>query len=177
MARIADSNIPATPLRWSVAGAGRELDLAEATLERKIRDAQVFPDAGGCYTTKQLTEAIFGSLFRERLRRITEEADKVALANQVSRGELLNRSELMQAMAQVAAAIVGVIETSGLSREDQDQIRRNLVSIPVIIQGQARSQDKRRGPGNNGAQDGHNVTMKPKRGRPRKRENSETATG
>jgi len=86
MARVADSNIPATPLRWSVAAAGREFDLAEATLERKIRDAQVFPDAGGCYTTKQLTEAIFGSLFRERLRRLTEEADKTALANQVARG-------------------------------------------------------------------------------------------
>jgi hypothetical protein len=91
MARVADSNIPARPLRWSVAAAGREFDLAEATLERKIRDAQVFPDAGGCYTTKQLTEAIFGSLFRERLRRVTEEADRVAMMNRVARGELLER--------------------------------------------------------------------------------------
>jgi len=35
-----------------------------------------------------------------------EEADKFALSNAVSRGELLNRSELMQAMSAVAAAKV-----------------------------------------------------------------------
>ena len=131
MARIADSNIPSRPLRWSVGRASAEFNVAQQTLERRLRDAQAFPDAGGCYSTKQLTEAIYGSLFRERLRRVSEEADKVAIANQVARGELLNRSELMQAMTAVAEAMVGVIENSGLSREDQDQIRRNLASIPV----------------------------------------------
>jgi len=172
MARIADSNMPATPLRWSVARAGAEFDIAQQTLERKLRDAQVYPDAGGCYSTKQITEGIFGSLFRERLRRITEEADKTALANQVSRGELVNRHELLQAMAAVAEAMVSTIENSGLSRKDQDQIRRNLASIPVIITDVARRQDKRPAFSSNGA--------KPearKRGRPRKRENSETAMG
>jgi len=63
---------------------GAEFDIAQATLERKLRAAQVFPDAGGCYSTKQLTQAIFGSLFVERLRRITEEADHTALKNAIS---------------------------------------------------------------------------------------------
>jgi hypothetical protein len=86
MTRVADSNVPATPLRWSIARAGAEFDISQQTLERRLRDAQLFPDAGGCYSTKQLTQGIYGSLFRERLRRVSEEADKTAIANQVSRG-------------------------------------------------------------------------------------------
>src|SRR5215469_18151050 len=147
MARVANSNVPSVPLRWSVARAGAEFDIAQQTLERKLRDAQVYPDAGGCYSTKQITEGIFGSLFRERLRRITEEADKVAIANQVARGELLNRAELTRAMAQVADAIVSVIRNSGLSRFDQEQIQKNLAGIPLVIKDVARRQDKRRGSG------------------------------
>jgi hypothetical protein len=42
-------------------------------LERKLRDAEQFPDAGGAYSTKAITRAIYGSLFAERLRCITEE--------------------------------------------------------------------------------------------------------
>ena len=115
-------------------------------------------------------------MFRERLRRVTGEADKVAIANQVARGELLEPRELSRVFAEVAEAMVGIIENSGLSREDQVQIRKNLSSSPVIIQSQARSQDKRRGPGTNGAHHSDNVTMKPKRGRPKKRESTETTT-
>ena len=85
MSRVADSNLPSDPLRWSVAAAGREFDVAQSTLERKLRDAQVFPDAGGAYTKKAIAQSIYGSLFAERLRRITEAADKVAIANQVAR--------------------------------------------------------------------------------------------
>jgi hypothetical protein len=138
MSRVADSNIPNTPLRWSVAAAGREFDYAQATLERKLRDAQELPDAGGAYSTKAITRAIYGSLFAERLRRITEEADRVALANQVARGQLLERRELESAMVGVAEAIVSVIGNSGLSRQDQEQIQKNLSSIPVIIRDVAR---------------------------------------
>ena len=177
MSRVADSNIPSDPLRWSVAAAGREFDVAQSTLERKLRDAQVFPDAGAAYTTKAIAQSIYGSLFAERLRRITEEADKVAIANQVARGELLNRHELEQAMAQVADAIVSVIRNSGLSRFDQEQIQKNLASIPVIIRDIGRRQDKRRGFSTNGAspQSGTGAEAK-KRGRPKKRESTETTT-
>jgi len=145
MNRVADSNIPNTPSRWSVAAAGREFDFAQATLERKIRDAGETPDAGGAYTTKAIARAIYGSLFAERLRRVTEEADRVALANAVSRGELLPRGEPARTFAEVVDAIVCVIRNSGLSRFDQEQIQKNLASIPLIIEDAARRQDKRRG--------------------------------
>ena len=143
MARVSDSNIPLVPLRWSVARASAEFDIAQATLERKLRDAQVFPDDGGAYSTKAITAALFGSLHNERLRRIREEADKVAMTNQVRRGELLERHSLEAAFAAVADAIVAVIGNSGLSRENQEQIQNNLASIPVIIKNQVTQQDKR----------------------------------
>jgi hypothetical protein len=173
MPRVSDTNIPSVPLRWSVAAAGREFDVAQQTLERKLRDAQVFPDAGGAYTTKGIARAIYGSLFAERLRRITEEADRVAMMNQVARGELLERRDLERAMAAVAEGIIGVIENSGLSRADQDEIRRNMSSFRVIVQEQARSQDKRRGLSTNGARPEAGATGEAKkrgRGRPKKRE-------
>ena len=152
MSRVSDSNVPLVPLRWSVARAGAEFDIA-----------QLFPDAGGCYSTKQLTEGIFGSLFRERLRRITEEADKVMLANQVSRGELLSRAALEPAMAQVADAIVSVIRNSGLSRFDQEQIQKNLAGIPLILRDAAKRQDKRRAPGSNGTSEAKKRGRGPKK--------------
>ena len=49
MAWVSDSNVPSVPLRWSVARAGAEFDIAQQTLERKLRDAQLSPDSGGCY--------------------------------------------------------------------------------------------------------------------------------
>ena len=165
MTRVADSNVPATPLRWSIARAGAEFDISQQTLERRLRDAQLFPDAGGCYSTKQLTQGIYGSLFRERLRRVSEEADKTAIANQVSRGQLLDRSALEQGFAQVADAMLGVIKNSGLSRDDQEQIQRNLAGIPLAIENTARRQ--RRGLSeSNGASE----AKKRRPGRPRKRE-------
>jgi hypothetical protein len=139
-------------------------------LAARLKEAGEKPDENGLFSTRAITQTLYGSLFAERLRKTAEEADKVAIANAVSRGELLSRSELMQAMAHVADAMVGVIENSGLSREDKEQIRRNLASIPIVIAGQAARQDKRRGPGTNGAHQADFVSLKTKRGRPRKRE-------
>jgi hypothetical protein len=131
--------------------AGREFSIAKTSLAARLKEAGENPDEHGLFSTRAITQALYGSLFAERLRKTAEEADKVAIANAVSRGELLSRSELMQAMSAVAASMVTIIETSGLSREAQDDLRRNLAGIPLIIRDQATRQDKRRGPGSNGA--------------------------
>jgi hypothetical protein len=151
--------------------AGREFSIAKTSLAARLKEAGENPDENGLFSTRQLTQTLYGSLFAERLRLIREEADKVAIANQVARGELLNRTELMQAMSAVAASIVAIIETSELSREAQDDLRRNLSTLPLIIQDQAMRQDKRPRVSSNGA--------KPearRRGRPRKRAHIETAS-
>jgi len=87
------------PIRWSIQHASIEFGTSPPTLSKALSEASIAPAADGTYSTQEICQALFGSLFRERLRRMTEEADKVALANAVSRGELLNRSELMQALA------------------------------------------------------------------------------
>jgi hypothetical protein len=176
MARVADTNVPRVPLRWSIARAGAEFDLAQATLERKLRDPQQVPDDRGAYSTKAITRAIYGSLFAERLRRITEEADKTAIGNQFARGELIARSDLEPLLSRIAESIIQIVKGSALNSEAKTDILHSISSMRVVVERAARRQASRRGSGLNGsALPG--ATAKPKRGRPKKAANAKPAAG
>ena len=104
---------------------------------------------------------------KQRTRTQAALTEKYELENRVRRGELLDRKELERVFSELADAICSIIENSGLSREDREQIRRNLAGIPLVLDGQARRQDKR-------PQAGASAAAK-KRGS-KKRENGEMAT-
>ena len=61
------SNVPRHPLRWSIERASREFKLAPNTLRKILNQAGAERDAGNCYSTTQICEAIFGDLRAERL--------------------------------------------------------------------------------------------------------------
>jgi phage terminase Nu1 subunit (DNA packaging protein) len=117
---------------------------------------------------------MFGALHAERLRKTSAEADGVEMANAVTRADYLDRRQLSRALAEVADSIVQIVRVSRLTRQEQDDLLPQLSSIPVIIENAARAQTKWRG---NGAMLQPAATETPKRGpgRPRKRENTETA--
>jgi hypothetical protein len=100
--------------------------------------------------TKNLAEREIAEWNRQRTETQKQLAEKYRLENAVLKGQLLDRSELERVFSELASAIVGIIQTSGLPRESQEEIQRNLAGIPLIIQDQARRQ--RRGLSTKGGQ-------------------------
>jgi phage terminase Nu1 subunit (DNA packaging protein) len=135
-----------------LAQAAREFDVAKDTLRRRLGECHQEPGADGCYSTKQLTLGLYGDLYGAKLRVQNEQAEKLRIENEISRGELLNRRELARCFAQIAEAmsarIMSCTELPRLARED---ILRDLSSWPLAL---AETADRQtRLPRGNGAEE------------------------
>jgi hypothetical protein len=152
----ANSLLEPARLRWNLAMAEREFNVAKDTLRRRLGDSHEEPGPDGRYTTKQLTSALFGDLYGAKLRTQNEQAEKLRIENEISRGELLNRRELARVFAQIADAIsTRIMSCTELPRLAREDILRNLSSWPLALQEVAHRQSRlARGHGNsNGGED------------------------
>ena len=109
----------------------KSLTLAsDVSLAVWLKDADQSPDpASGTWTTQQIVTVLFSDLHAQKVRRVREEADKVGLQNAILRGEFINRIELEQLHAGVAASIKTVIRSSNLTRQEQDDVLRSMSDI------------------------------------------------
>ena len=139
------SNLPQhEPLKWNLRKAAVEFGTTVDTLKKSLNQISAEPDVDGLYTTGQLIRARYGELHQERLRVQRETADRIALENQITRGETLNKAALMQGFSAIADAMVHIISTSGLSREAQEDLQRELASIPMVVDSVAKRQSRLR---------------------------------
>jgi hypothetical protein len=130
-------------LRWSLVRAAREFDIPRDTLRRRLGDSHEEPGPDGCYTTKQLTSALFGDLYGARLRTQNEQAEKLRIENEVSRGELLSRRELARGFAQIADAISArIMSCTELPRLAREDILKDLSSWPLALEEVAHRQTR-----------------------------------
>ena len=141
-------NVPNKVLRWSIDRASREFKLSANTLRKMLNQSGVEPDAGGCFSTQQICECLFGDLRAERLRKERELVRKYRIENEASESSLLDKNALAAGFAQIADAIKSRIMASELSRAAKDDLLTELSSIPVVINGVARAQSKLRRNGN-----------------------------
>jgi hypothetical protein len=137
-------NVPPDPLKWSVDRAAIEFKLAPHTLRKNLVKDGAEPDAAFCYTTEQICQAIFGSMHVEKLGTQREIRRKLELENSIVEASVLNRSALSSAFAALADAVVSRIRVSKLDRSEQDDLLRELSSIPIILDNVARSQTRLR---------------------------------
>jgi hypothetical protein len=136
-------NLPTAPLRWPIDRAVEEFGQCTASTLRKLlgrNGAQ--PAADGTFSTQAIASAIYGGLHEEKLLTQRELTKKLKLENAIVESTYLNRVNLEKALAQVADAIVSIIKRSALSRSDQEDLQRELASIPLGIESVARSQSK-----------------------------------
>ena len=110
--RTTRSNVPPQSLKWSLDRASREFKLATNTLRKYLNQSGAERDAGDCYTTEQLCQAIFGDLRAEKLRKERELTRKYQLENQITEGNLLDRRELMRTFSVIADAMVTRINSA-----------------------------------------------------------------
>ena len=94
----ANSLLEPARLRWNLAMAEREFNVAKDTLRRRLGDSHEEPGPDGRYTTKQLTSALFGDLYGAKLRTQNEQAEKLRIENEISRAEVLSRSEAFESI-------------------------------------------------------------------------------
>jgi hypothetical protein len=128
------SNAPAQALRWSIERASAEFRVAQNTLRKILNQGGCEPDAGGCYTTQQICQCLYGDLQAEKLRKERELTKKYALENQITEGNLLDRTALARTFAVIADAISSRIMSSELSRPAKQDILRDLSSWPLALE-------------------------------------------
>jgi len=122
--------------------------MSAATMVKLLNQASVVPGEDGCYSTAQLLSGIYGRMHEERLKTQQQLTRKYELANKVTEASLLDRGALMAGFAQVADAMVSIITTSGLTREEKENLQKELASIPIVVDGVAKRQSKLRRNGN-----------------------------
>lgn len=92
-------------LAWTIDRASREFGPNPRTIQGRLTRAGIAPDENGRYTTKQICAAVFGDTDGEKLRKLKEEADSVALDNARIRGELISVEDAVLLNRRVAFAI------------------------------------------------------------------------
>ena len=68
-------------VRWSVGQAAYEFGLDHRTLTKRLTRSSIEPGDDGRYSTQQITSVVWGDRESEELRKITEDADHMALKN------------------------------------------------------------------------------------------------
>jgi hypothetical protein len=136
------SNIPSEQLRWSVDAASPEFQVSKMTLRKHLAGIGARPDAGGCYPTSAITAALYGNLYAERIRLTRAQCRKVALANAITTGTVVDRSMLMAGLAAIADAMVSRIRASNLDRLAQDDLLKELAGVGTVLEGVIKEQSK-----------------------------------
>jgi hypothetical protein len=129
------SNVPQTePLRWNLKKAAIEFRISKDTLRKNLNQVSATPGEDGCYSTEQITGAVFGDLYNARLRVENERYERLRLENEFRRGEQLDKHELTRCFDEISDAISSrVMSIHELSREVKQDILRELSRSATII--------------------------------------------
>ena len=142
--RTTKSNVPQLdPLRWNIEKAATEFGLTAATLRRALNKNSALSDKDSLYTTQQIAAAIYGALHIEKLKTQREIARKLALENTITTGSVLNRAELEKVFAAIADAFASrVMSVQGLSRQEKEDLLKDLSSWPLALEDVAHAQTR-----------------------------------
>lgn len=150
---MARGNVPKT-LRWTLSRAAAEFKCGTETLQKILQQAGCVPDQGGCFSTLQIAQSLFGDLHNEKVRKERELTKRYSLENAVMEGSYLNRNELSRVLAAVADAVVSKIMSSPLPRDVKEDVLRDIAELPLKLQEVGDRQTKlRRGANGNGSED------------------------
>ncbi len=124
------TNVPGEPLRWSLLSASREFGLYRTTLQKRLIESDVQSGADGLYSTPDILKALDGDLDAEKLRKVREEADRVALQNAASRRESLPAKEVSQVLSKVMLAIrTEILVNNDLTADAKDSLLLHLKEL------------------------------------------------
>lgn len=118
-------------VRWSVGQAAYEFGLDHRTLTKRLTRSSIEPGDDGRYSTQQITSVVWGDRESEELRKITEDADHMALKNRKERGDLVDIKVVFAHFEGVFVALRQHILSCKIPREDQDAMLRDLKRLTI----------------------------------------------
>lgn len=123
----------------TVAEMAREIGFDRHTLMKRIKEMDIKPSgkvgtgkAAGSetYRLRDLFKAALGGdIEAEKLRKTTEEADKIALQNSRSRGELVEIAAVKRLGEKVMVAVRNRILNMPLTDEEKDKCLREILDL------------------------------------------------
>lgn len=115
------------PIRWTLEAAASEFGINPRTLSARARAAELIPGQDSRFSTKEICRAVFGDIAGEKLRLVKEQADKTALENSQTRGELVSGVEMQLIVERGLTAMVEAVKSaSNLEHEDKTKIINHL---------------------------------------------------
>jgi len=135
--RATRSNVPAAALKWSVERAAPEFGLTHNTLRKLLNKNSVQADAEGLYSTKQITDAVFGGLADEKLATQMQLTRKYQLENSIVVGTKKSNRLILQADSalNMARMFQAQFAPATLLAADQDSL--TACRPPCVAKGRA----------------------------------------
>lgn len=126
---------PNTALRWNQHMVALEFDVDDHTVGKKLRAINAIPAEDGCFSTKQIIEALFGDQDVELVRARIKDTNASAFMKEMKTDNLL-RNNIPAAMVEKVWAdyirdLKEKIQQSSLSLGERNELLKDLGSIPV----------------------------------------------
>jgi len=120
------------PVRWTIEGAASEFGLNPRTVAQRVKGAGVLAGSDGLFSSVDIHRAIWGDLDRERLRKVTEEADDLAIANTTARDELVDKADFLKRFEPIYAAMRQKVMGSSMTDAEKDGLLGELTKLHSI---------------------------------------------
>jgi hypothetical protein len=118
------------PLRWTIAQAAAEFNWDKDTLSKAMKRAGI-EGSGGTFSTAEIVKACFGDLDGEKLRKLTLEADLLAVELARERAQVLATDEVLRVWSGVVVAMRQVVKGSNLSDTEKHECLRQIRELKV----------------------------------------------
>lgn len=119
----------AQTLRWTVEMASIEYGIDRKVVTKRARLAGIEAGKDGKYSTKDIAGAIYGDLHGEQLRKTREEADRLAIANQKERNELVETPRVMKFCNGIGVVLRQKLLASSLTDAEKDELLAEIKKL------------------------------------------------
>ena len=119
----------AQQLRWSLAMMSREFGPDHKTLSKNLAASGITAGKDGLFSSRDALRLVFGDLEAERLRKTREEADKLELENEQTRGNLLETEAVYRHFERVFVAFRQKVLASSLTEEEKYDLLNDLCRL------------------------------------------------
>lgn len=124
-------------LSWTMEWAAAEWGINPRTLTARLKQSGITGTAARgpsghdrrIYSTKQICTAVFGDLELERIRKTKEEADQLAMANELERRRLVPAEDILKRLLNCATRMRIAVESSALDEEKQGELLNTLADL------------------------------------------------
>lgn len=117
------------PIRWTLEQAGSEFGRDARALAKRIKRGSILPGEDGRFSTLQICQAVFGDRDAEELRKTSAEADLAELKAKERQRLLLKADDVYRFFEGYFIVIRQRILASKLSRQEQDDLLRELQGL------------------------------------------------